>query len=126
MLVVMIIALLAGIAIINMGGALGEAEDVKAKAQIEQFGTALLSYRAKAGFYPTTEQGLNALSTRPTTEPVPRSWSQIIKPTKDPWGNDYHYESPGKHDPSGYDLFSAGQDRVVGTADDIVNWEKKD
>ena len=125
MLVVMIIALLAGVAIINMQGTLIEAESTKATAQLQQIDTALVSYRAKAGFYPTTEQGLKALVTRPATEPVPRSWSQIINGTKDPWGNDYHYENPGKHNPSGPDVFSAGPDGVVGTEDDVVNWEKK-
>jgi len=126
MLVVMIIALLAGIAIINMGGALNDAGETTVKAHLQQFEVVLLSYRAKAGFYPTTGQGLNALTTRPSTEPAPRSWSQVIKSLpKDPWGNDYHYEQPGKHNPDSYDLYSSGKDRTVGTEDDIGNWEEK-
>ncbi len=52
MLVVMIIALLAGVAIYNMGDMFGEAQETTAKSNITTFGTALLTYRAKAGNYP--------------------------------------------------------------------------
>ena len=126
MLVVMIIAMLAGIAIINMGGALNDAGESTAKAQVQSFDVALLSYRAKAGFYPTTEQGLRALMERPSTEPAPRSWSSLLKTLpKDPWGRDYLYESPGKHNPDAYDIYSVGKDKLPGTADDIGNWDDK-
>ena len=126
MLVVMIIAMLAGIAIINMGGALNDAGESTSKAQVQSFDVALLSYRAKAGFYPTTEQGLRALMERPTTEPAPRSWSSLLKTLpKDPWGRDYLYESPGKHNTDSYDIYSAGKDKIPGTADDVGNWEEK-
>lgn len=126
MLVVMIIAMLAGIAIINMGGALNDAGESTAKAQVQSFDVALLSYRAKAGFYPSTEQGLRALMERPSTEPAPRSWSSLLKTLpKDPWGHDYHYESPGKHNTDSYDIYSAGKDKLPGTADDIGNWDEK-
>ena len=42
----------------------------------------------------------------------------------DPWGDQYIYEYPGKHNPKRYDLSSAGPDGKPGTDDDIVNWEK--
>lgn len=126
MLVVMIIALLAGIAILNMTGTMNEAGYSTAKAHLQQFDVALLSYRAKAGFFPTTAQGLNALISRPSTEPVPRSWMGIMKTLpKDPWGKDYLYEQPGKHNPDAYDIYSSGVDRTPGTGDDIGNWEDK-
>ena len=126
MLVVMIIALLAGIAIINMGGALDEAGYSTAKAHIKQLEVALLSYRAKAGFYPTTEQGLKALITKPSTEPVPRSWSPLMDNVpKDPWDSDYIYQQPGKHNQNKYDIFSPGADKQPGTPDDVGNWEDK-
>ena len=126
MLVVMIIALLAGIAILNMGGAINEAGYSTVKAHLQQFDVALLSYRAKAGFYPTTEQGLRALTSRPTTEPAPRSWSGLMKTLpKDPWGSDYIYQQPGTHNPDSYDISSPGVNRVPGDGDDIGNWEDK-
>jgi len=125
MLVVMIIALLAGLAIYNMGSTLNTAGRTTASAHLNSFDVALLNYRAKAGFYPTTEQGLKALVERPTTEPVPRSWSPILKSVpQDPWKKDYLYQNPGKHNPAGYDVYSMGEDRIPETADDIGNWEE--
>lgn len=126
MLVVMIIALLAGIAIIKMGPALDEAGYSTAKSHLGQFKVTLLIYRSKAGFYPTTEQGLKALISKPTTDPVPRSWAGLMETLpKDPWDSDYIYEYPGKHNTDGYDIYSPGVDKKPGTADDIGNWETK-
>jgi general secretion pathway protein G len=126
MLVVMIIALLAGIAILKMGGALDEAGNSTAKAHLQQFEVCLLSYRAKAGFYPTTAQGLKALTSRPSIEPIPRSWSSLMDNVpKDPWDSDYIYEQPGKHNTDRYDIYSPGPNRIPGDADDIGNWTDK-
>lgn len=123
MLVVAIIALLAGVAIVKMGGALEEASDTAARAQIEGFKVALISYRAKGGNYPSTEQGLKALMVRPQSEPIPRSWSSMLeKLPKDPWNHEYIYEYPGRHTDT-FDVYSAGRDGKAGTDDDIGNWE---
>jgi general secretion pathway protein G len=125
MLVVMIIALLASIAIFNMGGLFDTAGDATVKAHLQSLETNLMVYRSKAGFFPTTEQGLKALMERPATEPVPRSWTSLLKAMpRDPWGHEYRYEQPGKHN-TDYDLYSPGKDRLPGTADDIGNWEEK-
>jgi len=124
MLVVMIIALLATIAIVNMGGVFDTAGDATARAQIQNLNVALLSYRSKAGNYPTVDQGLKALTVRPTTEPLPRAWTSILDTLpKDPWGKDYIYEMPGRHHPESYDLYSAGPNRMPGDVDDIGNWD---
>jgi general secretion pathway protein G len=71
------------------------------------------------GFYPSTEQGLEALVVQPSTDPQPQRWYQLFKEMpKDPWNNNYIYVNPGKKNPSGYDLYSAGQDRKSDTPDD--------
>jgi general secretion pathway protein G len=71
------------------------------------------------GFYPTTEQGLQALVTQPNTDPKPTRWYQLYKELpKDPWGSDYIYRCPGLKNPNGYDLYSAGPDRKPDTTDD--------
>ena len=44
---------------------------------------------------------------------------------KDPWGRDYVYVCPGKHNPTGYDLYTKGKDGIDGTADDQGNWPKQ-
>jgi general secretion pathway protein G len=124
MLVVMIIALLAGIAIVKMGPALDEAGDATAKAQINNLSVALLSYRAKGGNYPSTDQGLKALMVRPQTEPVPRAWASLLQSLpKDPWNHDYVYEYPGRHNPDSYDIYSMGRNGKPGDDDDIGNWD---
>lgn len=125
MLVVLIISLLIGMAIKFTGGHLKEAQRVQVKGHIEQYRTLLLMYQGSNGFLPSTEQGLKALITRPTSEPRPRNWRQLAEtPTVDPFGMEYFYVQPGKHNPNGYDIFSAGDDRKPNTPDDIGNWEE--
>jgi general secretion pathway protein G len=104
-----------------------EARRVAAKADIYGIVQALKLYRLDNGFYPTTEQGLGALTARPTTQPVPGNWKQggyLERLPKDPWGSDYHYLSPGVK--GEIDVFSLGSDRArggEGNAADIGNWE---
>jgi general secretion pathway protein G len=125
MLVVMIIALLAAAAIYNMGDVFGMAGETKSKADINSLKTSLTMYRGLAGDYPTTEQGLKALVTRPESEPRPRSWRQFASELPvDGWQRDYFYEYPGRRNPNGYDLYSAGPDKKPGTDDDIGNWRQ--
>jgi general secretion pathway protein G len=119
MLVVTIIALLMGAAIYKMTGSVEYSKHVKISGDIQGIGTQLKLYESMNGFYPTTEQGLQALVTQPDTDPKPSRWYQLFseKP-KDPWQNDYIYRCPGIKNPNGYDLFSAGPDRKPDTADD--------
>ncbi|MGA3171929.1 MAG: type II secretion system major pseudopilin GspG [Chthoniobacteraceae bacterium] len=124
MMVVMIIAMLLAAAIHYMGGNVGYAQEVRVKADIDSINTQLKLYQAMNGFLPTTEQGLQALVTRPDTDPKPTQWHQLMdKVPLDPWQDPYNYEDPGKHNPNTYDLYSSGADRKPGTPDDIGNWD---
>ena len=124
MLVVIIIALLGGAAVYYMGGNVGIAQDTRVKSDLQAISTQLKLYQALNGFLPTTEQGLKALVTQPTSEPKPKQWREFFtKIPQDSWNSDYHYVTPGKHNPNTFDLFSAGADRKPGTPDDIGNWE---
>jgi len=119
MLVVTIIALLLGAAIYKLGGNVEYARDIRVEADIQGINTQLGLYESMNGFYPTTEQGLQALVTQPNTDPKPTRLSQLYKELpKDPWGSDYIYRSPGLKNPNGYDLYSAGPDRKPDTTDD--------
>src|SRR5205809_1168977 len=119
MLVVTIIALLLGAAIYKLGGNVEYARDIRVEADIQGINTQLGLYESMNGFYPTTEQGLQALVTQPDKDPRPARWYQLFRELpKDPWGNEYIYRSPGLKNPSGYDLYSAGADRQADTADD--------
>ena len=120
MLVVTIIALLLGAAIYKLGGNVEYARDTRVRADLQGITMQLKLYESMNGFFPTTEQGLQALVVQPDTDPRPTRWYQLYKEVpKDPWQNDYIYVCPGVKNPNGYDLYSAGPDRKPGTPDDI-------
>lgn len=94
-----------------------------ARAQIKALEDALEQYRLDVGRYPTTEQGLNALTVQPPGED--RWQGPYLKKAvpADPWGNPYQYRSPGEH--GEVDLLSFGKDGKpggTGLAADITNW----
>lgn len=127
MLVIVIISVLAGMVFISYRGRLKEGKINVTKGDIETLSTALDLYELNAGTYPTTEQGLDALMTKPATSPEPDEWKgPYLKKKKapaDPWGNPYQYTSPGRHNRDGFDLKSFGPDGLEGGGDDIANWE---
>jgi general secretion pathway protein G len=119
MLVISIIVVLLGVAINKLGNQVGFAKGVAVRADVNAIGTQLKLYESINGFYPTSEQGLQALVTQPSSEPRPSHWYQLFKEIpKDPWGNNYIYLNPGRKNPTGYDLYSAGPDRKADTSDD--------
>jgi general secretion pathway protein G len=119
--VVSIIVILLGLAINKMGNPTGFAKDTVVRADIQSIGTQLMQYEAMNGFYPTTEQGLQALVTQPDSEPRPNRWFPFFKELpKDPWGSLYIYRCPGIKHPDKYDLYSAGPDRQADTPDDVA------
>ena len=119
MLVVTIIALLLGAAIYKLGGNVEYARHTKIAADIQGISTQLKLYESMNGFYPTTDQGIQALIVEPDSDPKPARWYQLFREMpKDPWQSDYVYRNPGLKNPNGYDLFSPGQDRKPDTADD--------
>jgi general secretion pathway protein G len=119
MLVVSIIVIILGVAISKLGNTTAIAKTMRVQADLQAIKTQLQLYESMNGFYPTTEQGLQALVTQPSNDPRPARWYQLFKelPT-DPWGNGYIYKNPGLKNPSGYDLYSAGPDRQADTSDD--------
>jgi general secretion pathway protein G len=125
MLVVLIIGLLIGLAVHQVGDKLNQAREVRVRGDIQRIKTNLMLYQAANGFYPTTEQGLKALVQKPETEPKPRNWRRVDDEVpRDPWEQEYFYRFPGKHNPKEYDIFSAGPDRNPDTEEDnIGNWE---
>ena len=125
MVVVIIIGILAAIIMPKFFGRTEEAKVNAVKSQIEIFSTTLDAYQLDNDNYPTTEQGLNALITKPTMPPIPSSWKGPYLANEipmDPWGNKYVYKCPGDHNPSSYDIYSDGPDGKAGSSDDITNW----
>lgn len=129
LVVIAVIAMLAALVGPNVFQQVGSARDATARSQIEMLGAALDAYRLDNARYPTTEQGLSALWTRPTTDPVPNNWRgpYLRKDIPaDPWGGEFLYVSPGEVNTNGYDLVSLGADGEPGGEGedaDIVSWE---
>ena len=127
MVVVVIIGLLAAVILPNVFGNVERAQVNKAKADIQAIETALMMFKLDNFKYPSTDLGLNALVQRPN-DPTIRNWREggyLKRLNKDPWGNDYQYQSPGTQGGGEYDLFTFGADSQPGgekAAADIGNW----
>ena len=123
MLVVIIIGALSAMIIPRLTGRSDQAKASVAKSDIDaHLATALKLYELDNGGFPTTSQGLMALRTQPSSNPIPKNWNgpYIEKDPTDPWGRPYVYASPGDHRPD-YDLYSKGKNESS-EDDDIVNW----
>jgi len=129
LVVIVILGILAGLIVPRIMGRPEEARRMKARVQIESIETALKLYKLDNGYYPTTEQGLQALVELPAVGQLPRAWRgggylEKGKVPKDPWDNEYVYLCPGIH--GDFDLVSYGADGEPGGEDkdqDINNWE---
>lgn len=123
MVVLVIIGLILGMVVPNLMGNKDTADKQKVAVDIQQLENALDMYKLQQGYYPTTDQGLEALVTAPNSEPLPRNYPQggyIKRLPDDPWGSPYQLVSPGEM--GTVDIFSTGPDRTAGTDDDIGNW----
>ncbi len=128
LVVIVIIGILAAVVGPRFFGKTEQAKVSAAKAQIENFSISLDSYQLDTGDYPTTQQGLRALITQPSSPPIPKNWRGPYLRKKevplDPWGNPYVYTYPAKNGPD-FDLLSYGKDgKPGGTGDnaEITNW----
>lgn len=127
MVVVVILGILASIVVPKIISRPDEARVVKAKQDVLAIQNALDLYKLDNGFYPSTEQGLQALVTKPSSSPVPNYWKQYLKSLpKDPWSRDYLYLNPGEH--GEVDVFTygaSGQPGGTGINAEIGNWDAR-
>ena len=128
LVVLAIIATLVAVVAPSIFRNVGDAKTDAAKSQLEIFGLALDAYRIDNDTYPTSDQGLAALRTKPTTGNPPRNWRgpYLRKDVPlDPWGRPYVYVAPGIDNPTSYDLYTLGRDGKPGGSDedaDITSW----
>jgi general secretion pathway protein G len=128
MVVITILGILAALIVPKVVGRTDDARIAAARQDIASVMQALKLYRLDNGRYPTTEQGLQALLTKPSTEPMPMNWKQggyleRSSVPKDPWGHPYQYLNPGLR--GEIDVFSFGADGQSGgqnTDADIGSW----
>jgi general secretion pathway protein G len=124
MIVIVIIGLIAGLVAPRFFRQLSTANQKAAKAQIENFGTALDAFRLDVGRYPTSEEGLKALREKPSGTD---NWQGPYLPKEipvDPWGLPYVYKCPGEKEE--YEIISYGLDKApggTGENEDVVSWK---
>ena len=124
LLVLVILGILAAIVVPKFSGRTEQARLTAATSQIATFGTALDAFEVDNGFYPKGKSGLNDLVTAPRDAQNWRGPYMKGEIPLDPWGKPYVYESPGKHNPSSYDIMSMGPDGRAGSEDDVTNWQQ--
>ena len=123
LVVIVIIGMLAGLVAPRYFDQVSKSNTKIARAQIDSLEKALDQYRLDVGLYPTTEQGLDALNSKPQN--LERWSGPYLKKAVplDPWGAKYIYKSPGDH--GDYDLLSYGFDGQpggTGEAADVTSW----
>ena len=118
-----ILGLLAALVLPKFSGISQRGRVTATQTQLSAFATALDAFDVDMGCYPQGKNGLQELLVQPRDA---QNWhgpylaKDAIPP--DPWGHDYIYECPGRHNPSSYDIYSTGPDGQPNTADDICNW----
>lgn len=123
LLVVVIITALVAMVTPRLAGRSEQAKVATAQADINaNIATGLKLYELDNGVFPTTQEGLNALLSKPGSA---NNWNGPYLERKpiDPWRREYKYISPGKYRPHDYDLYSLGRDGEE-SDDDVTNWEK--
>lgn len=113
MVVVAIIAILGATVVPLIMDRPNEARQVRANQDIASYSAALELYKLDNFNYPSTEQGLEALITKPSGDPEPANWKSggyVKKLNKDPWGRDYLYSS----EDGNFEIVSLGNDGVEG------------
>ena len=125
LLVLVILTALAAVVVPKFVGRGKQAKIVQAKSDIAALGVSLGAFEVDNGRYPTSAEGLGALSTAPgglTNWHGPYIERAVVN---DPWGNPYVYACPGAHNTDGYDLHSFGPNGQDGAEDNIDNWSAR-
>jgi len=121
--VVTIIAIMAAYIAPKVAGRTDDARISKAKSDIRVLDSSLELYKLDNFKFPSTDDGLGALISAPSSAKNWRKGGYIKRLRKDPWGNDYQYANPGTH--GEIDIYSLGADGVEGGEEgdaDIGNW----
>jgi general secretion pathway protein G len=122
MVVIVILGILAGFVVPKIMSRPEEARIIKAKQDVRALETTLNLYKLDNFNYPTTDQGLDALVSKPDTPPIPKKYREeayLNRVPVDPWQNPYQYLIPGEH--GVVDVYSLGPDQQP-SEDDIGNW----
>ena len=128
MVVIVILGLLAALVVPKLIGRTEEAKQTQTRLQIKNIEQALQLFKLDNGFYPETEQGIEALVRAPEIGRIPKNYRKggyLDRVPKDPWGSSYVYVSPGTN--GDYDITSYGADEAPGGEGedaDINSWDE--
>lgn len=128
MVVVVILGILAALVVPQVMSRPDQAKATVVRGDINAISAALDMYKLDNSFYPSTQQGLEALVQKPSGNPQPRTWNKdgyLKRLPVDPWGNNYQYLAPGTK--GAFDLYSLGADGKEGGSEmntDIGNWDQ--
>lgn len=128
MVVVVILGILAALVVPQVMSRPDQAKATVVRGDINAISAALDMYKLDNSFYPSTQQGLDALVQKPSGNPQPRTWNKdgyLKRLPVDPWGNNYQYLAPGTK--GAFDLYSLGADGKEGGSEmnaDIGNWDQ--
>lgn len=126
LIVIALIAMLAGLVVTNLDTIMGSNQEKIAETFVNTtLKVPLTQYRFHMGSYPSTEEGLKALVSAPSGKEAKWQGPYVDSLPQDPWGNDYRYQFPGTHNKKGYDLWSTGPN-PDNPSDDIGNWQSGD
>ena len=123
LLVLIILVVLASLSAVVVTGTRKKANEQAARAQIGLFDSPIDLFHMHCNRYPNS---LTDLWQSPSDTAMAGNWAgpYLDVAGADPWGNQYQYVTPGKHNTDSYDIWSNGPDGQDGTEDDIGNWEK--
>jgi general secretion pathway protein G len=130
MVVIVILGLLAALVVPKLIGRTEEAKQTQTRLQIKNIEQALQLFKLDNGFYPTTDQGIEALVRAPESGRIPKNYRKggyLDRVPKDAWDSPYVYTSPGTDDERDYDITSYGADGTPGGDGedaDINSWDE--
>lgn len=124
LVVILILAILAALIVPQLVNRAGQAKVASAKTDISTLSSMLQTFRLDCDRFPTTEEGLNALRVAPSDVQGWKGPYSTKDIPKDPWGNEYMYQSPGSSGDDSFNLMSYGadgQEGGTGDAEDITD-----
>lgn len=128
--IMVVVLIIAGLAYIVGTNVIGQGERAKVKQaeiQIRQFEQALQLFKFDNGFYPETQQGLQALVSSPEVGREARNWRRYMEASNvplDPWGEEFLYVGADQTQDGLYDLRSSGPDGAANSGDDISSRDR--
>jgi len=132
LLVVAILVMLAALIVPRLGGTQDRATESITQLRIKRIEQALGAFKIDCLRYPTTDEGLKALITKPEDdETIAEKWKGPYgglteEDLKDEWGREIQYANPGEHNEDGYDIWSTGKDADSDESKWIKNWKSEE